>query len=56
MFLHYYYNNTTLHLKVTITLKNNFTKERRIYEHISYTIIYVYEYLYMLCINDHNHI
>jgi len=26
-------------------LKSNFTKERKMYEHISCTIIYVYEYL-----------
>ena len=42
MFLYYYYY-------FYYTIKNNFTKEKRmnIYGHISYIIIHVYEYLYV---------
>jgi len=33
---------------ISITLKSNFTKERRMYEHVwTYIIIHVYEYLCM---------
>ena len=32
---------------ISITQKSNFTKERGMYEHISYLIIHIYEYLYI---------
>ena len=41
-----------------LLLKSNFTKEKRMYEHyehISYIIIHVYEYLCILCKFIHIH-
>ena len=39
------FNFNVFTIIISITLKNNFTKERGMMRHISYIIIHVYEYL-----------